>query len=94
MNECGCLKRSVLVMLTRPRYYLIKPGDAERLEVVRQTYENAVAAGDKNVYFIPGPNLILDLVREVSLVDGTHPNDSDFVSMAYVLGNTLREFLQ
>ncbi len=77
-----------IIMLIRPRYYLIKTGDAERPEVVRQTYENAIAAGDKNVYFIPRPELILDLVREASLLAGTHPNDGGFVSMAYVIGTS------
>ena len=83
-----------ILMLTRPRYDLSKPGDSERLEVVRRTYENALAVGDKNVYFIPGPELILDLVRESALVDGTHPNDGGFSSMAYVIGNKLREILK
>ena len=82
-----------ILMLSRPRYYL-KNDDKERLEVIRQTYENALAAGDKNVYFIPGPELLIELLRESALVDNTHPTDCGFASMAYVIGNKLKEILK
>ena len=81
-----------VLMLSRPKYHL----DAEeqtRLAVVRRTYENAVAAGDKNVYFIPGPDLIEERVREIATVDGDHPNDSGFVSMAYAMKPVLEKML-
>ena len=82
-----------VVMLTRPKYYLTEV-ERERLLVVRNTYEKAVANGDKNVYFIPGPELLVDFVRESALVDNCHPNDAGFVSMAYVVGNKLKEILR
>ena len=79
-------------MMTRPEYYL--DGDEQaRLQVMLNTYQNAIAAGDKNVYFIKGPDLI-ESVRESALVDGGHPNDSGFVSMAHVVGNKLKEILK
>ena len=56
--------------------------------------ENALAAVDQNVYFIPGPELLLDLVREEALVDNCHPADGGFISMAYVVGNKLKEILK
>lgn len=43
-----------ILLLTRPKYYLTEH-EIERLAVVENSYKNAVAAGDKNVYFIPGP---------------------------------------
>ncbi|MBQ8894287.1 MAG: hypothetical protein IJ043_07755 [Clostridia bacterium] len=82
-----------ILMLTRPKYYLTSD-EIKRLTIVRQTYEKALAAGDKNVYFIPGPDLLIDLVRETALVDNCHPNDSGFVSMAYVIGEKLKEILK
>ncbi|MBQ6823494.1 MAG: hypothetical protein IJP27_02480 [Clostridia bacterium] len=82
-----------VLMLTRPKYYLTDE-EKQRLAIVRQTYENAVASGDENVYFIPGPDLLIDLVRESALVDNCHPTDSGFVSMAYVVGNKLKEIMK
>lgn len=81
-----------ILMLTRPKYYLTEH-EIERLTVVENTYKNAVAAGDKNVYFIPGPDLLIDMVRESALVDNCHPTDAGFVSMAYVVGKKIKEIL-
>ncbi|MBQ3084570.1 MAG: hypothetical protein IJC46_03860 [Clostridia bacterium] len=81
-----------ILMLTRPKYYLTDE-EKERLAIVRQTYENALAAGDKNVYFIPGTELLMDFLMECALVDNCHPNQAGFASMAYVIGNKLKEIL-
>ena len=81
-----------ILMMTRPKYYLGKE-EQERLQVMLDTYNCAIAAGDKNVYYIKGPDLI-ESVRESALVDGGHPNDSGFVSMACVVGNKLKEILK
>ena len=82
-----------ILMLTRPKYYL-NAEEEERVAIVKKTYGNAIAAGDQNVYFIPGPDLILELVRETATVDTCHPNDSGFMSMAYVLGEKLKRILK
>lgn len=82
-----------VLMLTRPKYYL-EETEKERLEIVRRTYENALTAGDQNVYFIPGPELLLDLVREEALVDNCHPADGGFISMAHVIGEKLKQILK
>ncbi|MBR3968577.1 MAG: hypothetical protein IKJ93_03210 [Clostridia bacterium] len=81
-----------ILMMTRPEYYLDQE-EQERLQVMLNTYNNAISAGDKNVYCIKGPDLI-EAVRESALVDGGHPNDSGFVSMANVVGNKLKEILK
>ncbi len=81
-----------VLMLTRPQPYL-KPEEEERLAIVRRTYENALAAGDRNVYFIPGPELICEAVREAALVDNCHPNDAGFVSMAHSIESMLKTML-
>lgn len=81
-----------ILMMTRPKYYLTDE-ELARLQVMLNTYNNAIAAGDKNVYCIKGPDLI-EPVREFGLVDGGHPNDSGFVSMAHVVGAKLKEILK
>ncbi|MCQ2456006.1 MAG: SGNH/GDSL hydrolase family protein [Clostridia bacterium] len=81
-----------VIMLSRPNYHLDGNG-IRRMEIIRKTYENAVAAGDKNVYFIPGPDLIEERIRECATVDGGHPNDSGFVSMAYAVERVLKNVL-
>ena len=82
-----------VLMLTRPQPYLTEE-EKDRLAIVRRTYENAVAAGDRNVYFIPGPELISDLVRDAALVDNCHPGDAGFVSMAARVEPVLRQMLK
>ena len=81
-----------ILMLSRPQPYPNEE-ERERLAVVRATYENALAAGDKNVYFIPGTALLQDVKNE-GLVDNVHPNDAGFLSMARVIAPVLREMLK
>lgn len=69
-----------IIMLSRP----CVTDDAsrlERLEVIKRTYENAIAAGDKNVYFIDGSTLFLGIDNDFT-VDGVHPTDLGFMYMA------------
>ena len=58
--------------------------DKKRMEIVRRTYENAMVRGDKNAYFIPGP-MLMRYAKENGTVDGCHPTDYGFASMARVL---------
>jgi hypothetical protein len=81
-----------ILMLSRPQPNLWNPDDAARLEIVRRTYENALAAGDQNVYFITGQDLMADVKNE-GLVDGVHPNDAGFVSMARAMLPVLKKML-
>ena len=69
-----------IIIMARPRYYLSED-DTRRLEIIKATYEHALAAGDKNVYLLDGPALMADIEGD-GTVDNTHPNDSGFVSMA------------
>ena len=55
--------------------------DKARRAVIRKTYENAIASGDKNVYFIDGETLFAGDLRDSCTVDGTHPNDLGFFRM-------------
>ena len=59
---------------------------------MQSTYTEALAAGDRHVYFIPGPKLV-EGVQDAALVDNCHPADVGFFSMARVVGAKLAEIL-
>lgn len=69
-----------VIMVSMPKYDLTKE-DYARYLVIKKTYENAVSAGDKNVYLIFGKEL-LEGVESEGLCDGCHPNDLGFKAMA------------
>ncbi len=81
------------VMISRPDFH--KPheeGLAEsraRRDTIRQSYERAIANGDKNVYFIDGESFFAGELCDSCTVDGCHPNDLGFSKMAEVIGNCL-----
>lgn len=81
-----------IIMLSRPKAHLTDL-EIKRMEVIRQTYDNARAAGDENVYFIAGTDLLTKDVWETALVDSAHPNDSGFLSMAKTVAALLEEIL-
>ena len=64
-----------------------------RCEIIRKTYTNAIARGDKNVYFIDGPTLMA-LCGTEGTVDCTHPTDLGFFSMARALIDVLKNILK
>ena len=80
-----------IILLSQPKYRLNKK-EQQRLAVIRKTYEEAIAAGDKNVYFIDGPTL-MQYAKNDGTVDGVHPNDLGFYSMAKVLIQRLESLL-
>ncbi|MCI7643613.1 MAG: SGNH/GDSL hydrolase family protein [Lentisphaeria bacterium] len=68
--------------------------NSRRREIIRRTYDNAVAAGDKNVYFIDGETLFGDVNRNECTVDTCHPNDLGFYRMFEHVLPTLRKALK
>jgi len=62
----------------------------ERREVILKTYENAIARGDKNVYYIDGKELMA-LCKDDGTVDGVHPTDFGFHSMAKAVGDIIEK---
>ena len=69
-----------IIIMPRPKYYLNEEEIVKR-DIIKATYENAVAAGDKNVYFIDGKELMA-LCKDNGTVDNGHPTDFGFNSMA------------
>lgn len=55
--------------------------DRERRDIIKQTYDNAVKAGDKKVWFIDGETLFDKEDRDACTVDRCHPNDLGFYRM-------------
>jgi len=74
-----------VIFVTAPDFDNDKAAFTERRSIIRQTYENAVAAGDKNVYFVDGEKLFMGDLRDSCTVDGCHPNDLGFARMAEVI---------
>ena len=81
-----------IVITTRPNVEHT-PDAAERRAVIRATYENAVAAGDKNVYFIDGEAFYGTEERYLCTTDATHPNDLGHDRMARVYEPLLAKLL-
>ena len=79
-----------ILMMTRPKFYL-NDDEEKRLEIVRKTYQNALNNGDKNVYFIEGPEL-MKFAGDEGTVDGCHPTDLGFYSMAKVMLEIMGSF--
>ena len=80
-----------IVILPRPKYHLTKT-EEKRLEIIYSTYQKAKERGDKNAYFISGKKL-MELVGDNGTVDGCHPTDSGFFSMACAIGEVFGEIL-
>ena len=80
-----------IVLMTAPTYVLSAHFES-RYHIIRKTYENALARGDKNVYFIGGPTL-MQLCGNEGTVDQTHPTDLGFYSMSRPVVEVLRKIL-
>lgn len=83
-----------IVMMSRP---CANYGDEEfeRKAIIQKTYENAVNAGDKNVYFIDGETYFKnDPDRELCFIDTIHPNDWGFAKMAAVVEPVIKKILE
>ena len=64
------------------------------IEPQKTTYENAVKAGDKNVYYLNSTAEILSRLGHEGSVDGVHPNDLGFRVIADYLRPLLKELLE
>ena len=78
-----------IIMMSRPKH-LLTADEQHRLEIIRSTYNNAVASGDKNVYFLDGAALTA-LSGNEGTVDTVHPTDFGFASMAKALGDLIEK---
>ena len=77
-----------IIMMPKPVYYLPK-SEAPRQEIIKATYDNAVKAGDKNVYFIKSRDMMRYCGND-GTVDGCHPTDLGFYSMAKAVEKVMK----
>ena len=77
-----------ILILTAPIWHP-DPWWSGRREIVRATYENAKARGDENVYYIDGDELMA-LCKDEGTVDGCHPTDFGFSSMAEAIERVMK----
>lgn len=80
-----------IILATRPAFMPSSDRDG-RYAVIKKTYDNAVMAGDKNVYFASMPAALEEIGNE-GTVDGCHPNDLGFFCMAKGLYPALKDAL-
>lgn len=81
-----------IIMMSRPKV-LLNDAEKKRAEIIRNTWETAQRAGDSNVYFIPGAELMQDCGDE-GLIDRCHPTDLGFASIARTLGDKMAEIYE
>ena len=81
-----------IVIMSRPQYTL-SASMQKRRDIIYETYENAKNSGDKNVYFLDGPQLMA-LAGADGNVDGCHPTDLGFASMARAMQPVLASVLE
>ena len=66
---------------------------SRRRAIIRATYDAAVAAGDRHVYYIDGETLFGLYGRDACTVDTCHPNDLGFFRMFEAVLPVLRKAL-
>lgn len=66
----------------------------ERKRILLKTYHDALAEGDRNVYFLDGDNIYAEVGFDYCTVDRIHPNDLGFYQMAKHIGAALRNILK
>ena len=82
-----------ILILSKPDFDS-HPADATaRRAIIRQTWQNAVDAGDAHTFFIDGQTLFGTADRAECTVDGCHPNDLGFMRMAKTIYPVLRAIL-
>lgn len=85
--------RLPIVLMSRPRARFNDEEEVKRREVVLETYENAKAAGDHNIYFVDGAGILNIFGGDNGTVDTIHPNDLGFACIAKALGDVLETIL-
>ena len=84
-----------VILISKPNFRsrCMEEQNELRRQIIRDTYEHAVAVGDKKVWFIDGDTLFNGPDREMCTVDGCHPNDLGFQRMFRTILPVLQEAL-
>ena len=81
-----------IIIMSRPRYQQTA-NEKERLNIIKQTYQNALDRGDENVYLLTNKEL-LKIAKGDAIVDKHHPNDLGFYSISIALGKLIKKILK
>ena len=81
-----------ILIMSRPAQIYTEEMIARR-SVIKATYEAALAAGDRNVYFLDGETFYTDRDRHLCSIDDCHPNDLGFYRMATAIRPVLEQML-
>lgn len=81
-----------VVMITAPRYKM-DDGWRARRDVIKETYDNAVARGDKNVYIIYGEEFFTEVGADFT-ADDCHPTDLGYYIMAKKIAPVIKSALE
>ena len=82
-----------ILILTRPKAGNCQTFEIERIKIIKQTYLDAIANGDRNVRFLDMSNTFNLFGGDSCTVDNCHPNDLGFMCMAQAVYEQLREML-
>ncbi|MBR2650539.1 MAG: hypothetical protein IKD45_02665 [Clostridia bacterium] len=85
------------IMITRPDYWTMicdRKTILRRRDIIMESYLKARASGDENVHFIDGLSFNAGPHQYEMTLDGCHPNDVGFVSMANNIGAFIRHILE
>lgn len=81
-----------IIMMTMPYSLFSFDGQAkERRDIIFESYQKALANGDKNVYFVDEGSSFERFGGEIGTVDLIHPNDLGFACMADSLEELIKE---
>lgn len=81
-----------IIMLSCPQSKL-NESFRRRRDIIMRTYMSAREAGDNNVYFIDGGEILNIFGGDSGTVDNCHPNDLGFACMAKAIGDVLQNIL-
>lgn len=82
-----------IIMMSRPDFeYDVT--SYERREVIKETFNNALAAGDKNVYFLDGETFFGTVDRTFCTNDCIHPTDIGLYRMTSVIEPLVKKILE
>ena len=80
-------------MISRPNFFYTEDHICRR-DIIMQSYLDARASGDKNVYFIDGAAFFNGERAEDMTIDLTHPNDAGFKKMADYIGDVIAKVMK
>lgn len=79
------------IMISKPDFHADPTTNDKRRNIIIESYNKAIASGDKNVYFIDGETLFEGDFYKSCTSDGCHPNDLGFYRMANKIGEVIAQ---